>query len=67
MDTSNEFMKERKQAYQNILKKWIKPNSCKKVFFFCTPIICLMSFIDKKVGNLKTTPTFITSALKVEH
>ena len=35
--------------------------------FFCAPIIYLMNLINKKVGNQKTKPTFITSILKVEY
>ena len=31
------------------------------------PFICMRNFINKKVGNQKTMPTFIMSVLKVEY
>ena len=44
----------------------IKLNYCNKVFF-PYPFICQKHFIDEKVGNRKTKPTFIISVLKVEY
>ena len=31
------------------------------------PFICMRNFINKKVGNQKTMPTFIISIFKVEY
>jgi hypothetical protein len=43
----------------------LKPNSAKKLFFFCKLIPSQGNFINKKVGNQKAKPTFIISVLKV--